>query len=119
LALVGVCFVMIPLAVFIASLMIALGLFARTCKEANSYMQPMLLVGILPALVAALPGVDFNYNLALIPVLNMSLLCKELLTGTCHWGHVLVVFGSMTVYAALAVTAAVALFNRESVLFRT
>jgi sodium transport system permease protein len=119
LALARVCVVIIPLAIFLSSLTIAVGLFARSSKEANTYLQPMLLLAIIPALVAALPGVDFNYGLAFVPILNMSLLCKELLTGTCHWGHVLVVFGSMTVYAALAVAAAVALFKRESVLFRT
>jgi sodium transport system permease protein len=119
LALARVCVVIIPLAIFLSSLTIAVGLFARSSKEANTYLQPMLLLAIIPALVAALPGIDFNYGLAFVPILNMSLLCKELLTGTCHWGHVLVVFGSMTVYAALAVGAAVALFKRESVLFRT
>jgi sodium transport system permease protein len=119
LALAGVCIVMIPLAIFLASMAVAVGLFARSCKEANTYLQPMLLLAIAPAIVAALPGVDFNYGMALIPVLNMSLLCKELLAGTWHWGHVLLVFGSMTLYAALAVAAAVALFKRESVLFRT
>ena len=119
LALAGVCVVMIPLAIFLSSVAIAVGLFARSAKEANTYLQPMLLLAIIPALLASLPGIDFNYRLAFIPVLNMSLLCKELLTGACHWGHVLAVFGSMTVYAALAVAAAVALFKRESVLFRT
>jgi sodium transport system permease protein len=119
LALGGVCVVLIPLAIFLSSMAIAVGLFARSSKEANTYLQPMLLLAIVPAIVAALPGIDFNYGLAFIPVLNMSLLCKELLAGTCHWGHVLVVFGSMTLYAALAVAAAVALFKRESVLFRT
>ncbi len=119
LALAGVCVMMIPLAVFISSMAIAVGLFARSSKEANTYLQPMLLLAIIPAIIAALPGVDFNFGLAFIPVLNLSLLCKELLTGTVHWGHVLVVFGSMTVYAGLAVAAAVALFKRESVLFRT
>ena len=119
LALVWVCVMMIPLAVFIASMAVAVGLFARSAKEANTYLQPMLLLAIIPAIVAALPGVDFNYALAFIPVLNMSLLCKELLAGSYHWGHVLAVFGSMTLYAALAVAAAVALFKRESVLFRT
>jgi sodium transport system permease protein len=118
-ALASVCVMMIPLAVFIASMAVAVGLFARSAKEANTYLQPMLLFAIVPAIVAALPGVDFNYALAFIPVLNMSLLCKELLAGTCYWGHVLVVFGSMTFYAALAVAAAVALFKRENVLFRT
>jgi sodium transport system permease protein len=119
LALAGVCVMMIPLAVFISSMTIAVGLFARSAKEANTYLQPMLLLAIIPAIVAALPGIDFNYALGFFPVLNMSLLCKELLAGTCPWGHILVVFGSMTVYAALAVAAAVALFKRESVLFRT
>jgi sodium transport system permease protein len=119
LALAGVCVVMIPLAVFIASLTIAMGSFARSSKEANTYLQPMFLLAIIPAMIAALPGVDFNYGLAFIPVLNISLLSKELLSGACHWGHVLVVFGAMTIYAALAVAAAVAMFNRESVLFRT
>jgi sodium transport system permease protein len=119
LALVWVCVMMIPLAIFIASVAVAMGLFARSAKEANTYLQPMLLLAIVPAIVAALPGVDFDYALAFIPVLNMSLLCKELLAGAFHWGHVLVVFGSMTFYAALAVAAAVALFKRENVLFRT
>ncbi len=119
LALAGVCVVMLPLAVFISSMAVAVGLFARSSKEANTYLQPLLLLAILPAAMAAVPGVDFNYGMALVPVLNMSLLCKELLSGTCHWGHVMVVFGAMTFYAALAVAAAVALFNRESVLFRT
>jgi sodium transport system permease protein len=119
LALAGVCAMMIPLAVFLSALAVAVGLFARSSKEANTYLQPMLLFAIIPAIIAALPGVEFNYGLAFVPVLNLSLLCKELLTGTCHWIHVLVVFGSMTIYAALAVAAAVALFKRESVLFRT
>jgi sodium transport system permease protein len=119
LALAGVFVVMIPLAVFLSSMAVAVGLFARSSKEANTYLQPMLLLAILPAIAAALPGVEFNYGLGFIPVFNMSLLCRELLVGTCHWGHVLVVFGSMTIYAALAVAAAVALFKRESVLFRT
>ena len=118
-ALASVCVMMIPLAVFIASMAVAVGLFARSAKEANTYLQPMLLLAIGPAIVAALPGVDFDYALAFIPVLNMSLLCKELLAGSFHWGHVLAVFGLMTLYAALAVAAAVALFKRESVLFRT
>jgi sodium transport system permease protein len=119
LALAGVGVVLIPLAIFLAFMAVAVGLFARSCKEANTYLQPMLLLAIIPAIVAALPGVEFSYGLAFIPVLNMSLLCKELLAGSCHWGHILVVFGSMTIYAALAVAAAVALFKRESVLFRT
>jgi sodium transport system permease protein len=67
LALAGVCVVMIPLAVFFRRWPIAVGLFARSAKEANTYLQPMLLLAIVPAIVAALPGVDFNYAWRLFP----------------------------------------------------
>ncbi len=88
LALAGVCVLMVPLAIFLSSLAIMVGLFARSASEANTYLQPMLLLAIVPAMLAALPGIEFNYELAFIPVLNLSLLSKELLAGTCHWGHV-------------------------------
>jgi len=117
LCLVGV--VMVPLAVFFAAIMVAIGLYSRSSKEANSYLQPLLILTVLPAIAAALPGVEINYQLALIPIVNVSLLSKELLTGTLHWSYMAVVFGSMCCYAGLAVAAAVAAFKRESVLFRT
>ncbi|MGA2749238.1 MAG: ABC transporter permease [Verrucomicrobiota bacterium] len=118
-ALVGVAVMMIPMAVFISALMIAIGLFARSSKEANSYLQPLMICAIVPALAGGLPGVEMNYRLALIPIFNVSLISKEILAGASHWNHVLLVFGSMWLYAAIAVAAAVALFKRESVLFRT
>jgi sodium transport system permease protein len=43
---------------------------------------------------------------------------KEILSGTYHWSYILLIFGSTSVYAAAALAAAVALFKRESVLFR-
>ncbi len=110
---------MIPLAVFFAAIMVAIGLFSRSSKEANSYMQPLLILTVLPAIAAALPGMELNFKLALIPVLNVSLLCRELLSGTYHWNYMAVVFGAMSFYAGLAIAAAVAAFKRESVLFRT
>ena len=118
-ALAGVAVMMIPMAVFISALMIAIGLFARSSKEANTYLQPLLILAILPAVVGGLPGVEMNYRLALIPVFNVSLISKEILAGASQWHYILLVFGSMCVYALAAVVAAVALFKRESVLFRT
>ena len=64
-------------------------------------------------------GVELNSRLALIPVLNVSLVSKEILSGTYHWNHIALIFGSTCFYAAVALTAAVAMFKRESVLFRT
>jgi len=118
-ALEGVAVMMIPMAVFISAVMIALGLFARSSKEAGSYLQPLIIAAILPAAAGGLPGVEMNYVLAFIPVFNVSLISKEILAGVIHWKFIALVFGVMAAYAVLAVVAAVVIFKRESVLFRT
>jgi len=118
-SLVAVLILMAPLAVFFSGLMVAAGLFARSAKEANTYLQPLVFLTIIPALAAAAPGVELNYTLALIPVVNVSLATKDIMSGGGHWNYVGVVFVAMSVYGALALAAAVALFKREAVLFRT
>ncbi len=118
-SLAAVLVLMVPLAVFFSAMMVAVGLFSRSAKEANSYLQPMVIVTIIPALAAAAPGVELNYGLALIPVVNVSLATKDIMSGGGHWNYVAVVFLAMSLYGALALAAAVALFEREEVLFRT
>ena len=118
-ALAGVIMMMLPMAVFISALMIALGLFARSSKEAASYMQPLVIAAILPAAAGGLPGVEMNYAMAFIPVFNVSLICKEILAGVVHWNFIILVFCVMAAYSLGAVAAAVAIFQRESVLFRS
>ena len=110
---------MLPLAIFFSGALLAIGLYSRSMKEANSYLQPLMIIVVVPAIVAALPGVELNYALALVPVLNVSLAGREIMSGVIHWNYIALVFGSMCFYAALAVAVAVALFKRESVLFRT
>jgi sodium transport system permease protein len=110
---------MLPLAIFFSALNLAIGLFARGTKEANSYLQPLLLFAIIPAAAAGFPGIEMDYRMALIPIFNVSLACKEILAGSFHWNFMALVFLSMCAYAAVAVAAAVAMFHRENVLFRT
>jgi len=81
-------------------------------------VSPLLIVIILPAMMSMLPGVELNAKLALVPVLNVSLVCKEMLSGVWHWPYLALIFGSTAVYAAAALAFAVAMFKRESVLFR-
>ena len=118
-SLLAVLVMMLPLAIFFSGAMLAIGLYSRSAKEANSYLQPLLICTVIPAAAAALPGVELNYGLALVPVLNVSLAGREIMSGLFHWNYIALVFGSMCLYAALAVALAVALFKREDVLFRT
>jgi len=117
--LLGVLCMVLPVAVFFSALEFAIALFARSTKEAQSYLGPLMLVVLLPAIVGMLPGIDLNATLAFVPLLNLSLACKEMLSGIWHWGYLAIIFGSTCLYAGLALALAVRMFNREDVIFRT
>jgi sodium transport system permease protein len=112
-------FIMVlPVAVLFSAGVMTVALFAKSYKEAQSYISPLMFVVIVPAVAAMLP-IDLDAKLALVPILNASLLCKELVTGTYHWNYIAIIFFSMCVYAAAALFLAVKMFQREDVLFRS
>jgi sodium transport system permease protein len=107
----------LPVAVLFSAVVMTISLFAKTFKEAQSYLTPMTFLVIVPAIAAVIPGIELTAKLALIPILNVGLLCKELVTGTYHWGYIGLIFGCTCVYAGIALFLAVKMFQRESVLF--
>jgi sodium transport system permease protein len=109
----------LPLSVLFSAVLMTVALFAKTYKEAQSYLTPMTFIVVIPAVASVLPGVELTPKLALIPILNTSLVCKEIITGTYHWGSIATIFASTCVYAAVAIFVAVKIFQRESVLFRS
>ena len=111
--------VVLPLAVFFSAALLALSLFAKSFKEAQSYISPLMIAMVMPAIAALLPGVELTAPLAFIPVLNTSLVSKEIITGTYHWNMIALIFLSSSLYAGIALAIAVKLFQREDVLFRT
>jgi sodium transport system permease protein len=117
-ALGAILLVSIPLAVLFASGIIAISLFAKNYKEAQGYVGPLVMVVVLPAMAAMLPGVELNTALALIPIANVSLVMKELLTGSFPVGFLIATFASSALYAFIALSTAFQLFQREDVLFR-
>ena len=118
-AIVSVVIMAVPLAVLFSAGLITIALFAKSNKEAQSYISPLMFLVLIPAVAAMLPGVDLTPKLAIVPLLNVSLLCKELVTGEYHWNYIVLIFASTCVYAAGALYLAVRMFQRESVLFRS
>ena len=112
----------LPLAVLFSAALLAISLFAKSFKEAQSYLSPLALIVVivLPA-VAAIPARPWSSipHLPSVPVLNTSLVSKEIITGTYHWKYIALIFASSCVYATVALGIAVRLFQREDVLFRT
>jgi sodium transport system permease protein len=110
---------LLPTALFAASVMTAIALFARGFKEAQSMLTPVVMAVVIPAVVSLLPGLELNVGLALIPVFNVSQLIKEIILGEYSRLSFLTAFLSNVVYAGLAFWISVRIFKTESVLFRS
>jgi len=114
----GVFAMIAPVAVLFAAVLLAVSLFAKSYKEAQSYVSPLVIVIIMPAVIGMLPGIELNAKTAFVPILNLSLVCKEMLSGVWSWSYIAIIFGSTCVYAGAALAVTVRMFNREDVIFR-
>lgn len=110
--------VLLPLVALFSALSLALATFAASYKEGQAYLTPVMVLGTLPAVAAALPGMELTPALCVVPVLNASLLMKGLLAGTVSWVHVGLVVCSSFAFAALAVRWVGSLYEQEEVLWR-
>jgi sodium transport system permease protein len=114
----GVFAMIAPVAVLFAALLLTISLAAKSYKEAQSYVSPLIIVVIMPAMMGMLPGVELSAKTALVPILNICLACKEMLSGVWNWGYLTLIFGSTALVAAGAIALCVWMFNREDVMFR-
>jgi len=114
----GVFAMIAPVAVLFAAVLLAVSLFAKSYKEAQSYVSPLIIVVIIPAMMGLLPGIELSAKTAMIPLLNLTLVCKEMLSGIWNWHYIALIFGSTSLYAGIALALCVKMFNREDVIFR-
>ena len=114
---------MIPTAVLFSAALLALAVMARSYKEAQSYVSPLMFVVIIPSMVTFMPGIELNAALAWVPVSNIALAVRSaLLTSKGEgfaWPLYGIVFLSTSIYASFALFVVRQMFNKESVLFRT
>jgi sodium transport system permease protein len=110
---------LVPTAIMAASIMIAIALFAKSFKEAQSYLTPLIMAVIFPLIAGMLPGIQLTPALALIPLFNVCQLIKEIFQGDFNRLSFAITMASNIVYAGIAFFAAVQVFKSEKVLFRT
>jgi len=108
-----------PMAVLAASLMVAIALLAKSFKEAQSYLTPLVMGAVFPLVLGMLPGLQLTPALALVPLFNVCQLIKEIFLGEYSRTAFAITMVSNVVYAAVAFFVAVRVFSNERVLFRT
>ncbi|MBI2422868.1 MAG: CPBP family intramembrane metalloprotease [Candidatus Hydrogenedentes bacterium] len=115
-AAVAMVLVMLPLSFFITAVMMCIAVFAKSFKEAQNYVTPFLMVLLFPAMLGSFPGVELTNATQFIPVTNVVLLFRELLTGSVTADQFFSVFMSTFAFALLALQFASWLFQREEVI---
>ncbi len=117
---IGVMFAISVLLVAVFSAInLAVSIFAKSYKEAQSYIGPSYLVVILPVVAFnSVPGFVPGTPFFAIPFVNAVLLFKEVLVGTYNPAHILLTVAVMIVVAILSVGIASRIYHKEGVLFK-
>lgn len=109
---------LIPMALLFASILISLSIYAKSYKEAQSLITPLLIVIIFPAFIGLMPGIKLDVTTALVPILNISLITKQILAGTLSIPLFFLAVASQFVLAGLGTWFSIKWFGREQVLLR-
>jgi len=119
-AVVWLALALVPVSALFSALCLALAAFARSTKEGQYYLIPLMLVTMPLVILPMAPGVELTLGNSLIPVTGVVLLLRSMLEGS-YWQAlqfsppvVAVTLGA----CLLAIRWAVEQFNSESVLFR-
>jgi sodium transport system permease protein len=109
---------LVPTSLIFASLLLGISIYAKSFKEAQSYIAPLNMVILVPAFMATLPGVELDVVTAWIPVTNVALAVKDLVKGTIETELLVIVFASSMLVGAALLWVSTWWFSRESVVFR-
>jgi sodium transport system permease protein len=104
---------LIPLAVFFASAMLTASISAKSFKEAQSMISPMMIIIMIPSVIAFMPSMHLNLSNAWIPLLNVSLAAKDIIAGTIEPLPYLITFVSLILVAAGGMMLSLQFFKNE------
>jgi sodium transport system permease protein len=105
--------VTVLLAMFIAAGMMILASFARTFKEGQSLVMPFYMATFLPVMFLQSPEIVFTPTHALIPVVNVSMVFREAVSGVYHWPLIGLTIVVECICIVLALSLAAAIIRHE------
>lgn len=109
-----------PVSALFSALCLALAAFARSSKEGQYYLMPLVIVTLPLVMLPMAPGVELTLGNSLIPLTGVVLLLRSMIEGD-YWRALPYIVPVTLVTLACCLAAirwAVDQFNKESVLFR-
>ena len=109
----------LPTAVFLCAALVAIGCFARSMREGQTYATYVYMAAVFLGLASFTRQEAVPLQRFFIPILGPALLQREILMHTVDPLHALAAIGTSVAAATLMLGIAMRLFSNESVLFRT
>jgi len=106
-----------PLMVFGASVLTAVASYAKSYKEAQTYLTIVILVPTLPLIITQMMSIEPSAALMMVPSLSQSMLINQFITGeTVDSLHVAISMGMTALAAVLMIRVTIWLYSRERIL---
>lgn len=106
---------LIPTALLISALLIAITVFARSFREGQNYVTPVFVATILGGFFG-FGTIKLTPALALVPFVNISIATRDLLSGDQPGVPLFLVFLASAVHAGIAIIFASRVFESEQIL---
>jgi len=108
---------LVVFASFFSSVLLSITSFARSFREAQAWLIPLMLVSLAPGILSLMPGIRLTAALSLVPLVNIVLLGRELFQGIAPTGLFLLTLLATAGYSAAALRLAAGIFGSDAVLF--
>jgi sodium transport system permease protein len=110
----------VTLGMVFAGLQLAVSTYARSFKEAQTYMSFLMLIAMLPAYATMMMQPDdVKLFMFFIPLLNAIASLKLVLGNTINYSYLGIALVSSLVYVFISLILAASMFKKEKVLFRS
>jgi ABC-2 type transport system permease protein/sodium transport system permease protein len=116
LMLVQVLLMLVVFAAFFSAVLLSVTSFARSFREAQAWLIPLMLVSLAPGILSLMPGVRLTFPLALVPLVNIVLLGRELFQGAATLPLFAATIVATAGWSAAALTLAAWIFGSDAVL---
>ncbi len=104
-------------AMVVAAISMCVCSLAKNFKEAQNYITPIMFAVMIPSYASMIPNIELNGFTATIPVVNISLLIKSVLTFRYDIVAVAMVLVTNIAFVILSVLLLSKMFNSEEILF--
>jgi membrane protease YdiL (CAAX protease family)/ABC-type transport system involved in multi-copper enzyme maturation permease subunit len=104
-------------ACFFAACLLMVTSFARSFKEAQAYLVPIILLSLGPGLLATSPSVQLSGLTAVTPMMNLLVLARDVMQGSVNAGAATIAVVSTLVYAFVALAIAARMFGADTILY--